>query len=484
MFLANAKPSLSLSVSPCLLNGKLQTAMRSKSVRRLSSVNRPLKTANATAAVRRCPPIVGHSEDVNDAAVPETYSDSDDDPEDGRMAGSTDNMTDCMKEHSNGSPVGISSHDYLCIDILDRKICLACNEGGDVLICSEIGCPVSLHSKCIRSKPSFDNMGNFYCPYCKYKRAVAKVQELKNKVLIEKKDLSKFLGKNVGSGDKAVQKNETVKRTEHHEVPHTGVEDFLDGCNGKSSNDVQSQPLRTKGDQERERTEIEYPRHNDEGLHEICLENREEEEALNASPLRMLRLKDIEHDDKDLHETSRVTIEEEEPLNASPLGVLRMKGIKEILQKEPRVPPTDRSISETISSYSYLGDFSLKKGCLRNGANRTAYPQMVDSNRESPHKSKISGTNARFQNLEATQSRRLPQGFANTRATHAKRRRVLWTTEEENMLKEGVSRFSTENQNVPWRKILEYGSNVFDSTRTPVDLKDKWRNMVAKGGRS
>ena len=47
------------------------------------------------------------------------------------------------------------------------------------------------------------------------------------------------------------------------------------------------------------------------------------------------------------------------------------------------------------------------------------------------------------------------------------------------MLQEGVLKFSEENRNIPWRKILEYGFDVFYDTRTPVDLKDKWRTMTA-----
>ncbi|WJX32741.1 hypothetical protein P8452_21031 [Trifolium repens] len=62
-----------------------------------------------------------------------------------------------------------------------------------------------------------------------------------------------------------------------------------------------------------------------------------------------------------------------------------------------------------------------------------------------------------------------------------KRRKLFWTAEEEKALKEGVLKFSTENRNIPWRKILEFGCRVFDSTRTPVDLKDKWRNLMKEG---
>ncbi|CAH2063082.1 unnamed protein product [Thlaspi arvense] len=59
------------------------------------------------------------------------------------------------------------------------------------------------------------------------------------------------------------------------------------------------------------------------------------------------------------------------------------------------------------------------------------------------------------------------------------RRRLLWTPEEEEMLKVGVEKFAAEaNRNMPWRKILEMGEKVFHQTRTPTDLKDKWRNML------
>ncbi|RAL45250.1 hypothetical protein DM860_014660 [Cuscuta australis] len=64
---------------------------------------------------------------------------------------------------------------------------------------------------------------------------------------------------------------------------------------------------------------------------------------------------------------------------------------------------------------------------------------------------------------------------------NGRRKKLMWSEEEEEMLKEGVHKFSTTaNKNIPWRKILDFGRHVFDGTRTPVDLKDKWRTLWAK----
>ncbi|KAJ8424199.1 hypothetical protein Cgig2_029971 [Carnegiea gigantea] len=62
-----------------------------------------------------------------------------------------------------------------------------------------------------------------------------------------------------------------------------------------------------------------------------------------------------------------------------------------------------------------------------------------------------------------------------------RRRKLPWTVEEAEMLKEGVQKFSlAAKKNLPWMKILEFGCHIFDGTRTPVDLKDKWRNIMGK----
>ncbi|KAG0569192.1 hypothetical protein KC19_6G072300 [Ceratodon purpureus] len=60
-----------------------------------------------------------------------------------------------------------------------------------------------------------------------------------------------------------------------------------------------------------------------------------------------------------------------------------------------------------------------------------------------------------------------------------RRTRLPWTRQEELALKEGVKRFSYNGVwGFQWKRILEFGQGRFDPSRTDVDLKDKWRNLV------
>ncbi|KAK1437096.1 hypothetical protein QVD17_02881 [Tagetes erecta] len=62
--------------------------------------------------------------------------------------------------------------------------------------------------------------------------------------------------------------------------------------------------------------------------------------------------------------------------------------------------------------------------------------------------------------------------------TLARRNKLFWEKSEEEKLKEGLQKYSCEdNKRIPWKKILDFGRGVFNTSRTPGDLKDKWRNM-------
>ncbi|RZC45981.1 hypothetical protein C5167_038915 [Papaver somniferum] len=92
----------------------------------------------------------------------------------------------------------------------------------------------------------------------------------------------------------------------------------------------------------------------------------------------------------------------------------------------------------------------------------------------SPYQPKGCKTGRRTKSLAKRRARKLPK---------PKRNPLSWSVEEEDMLKKGVEKVSCEvKKNMPWRSILAFGSSVFHTTRTPEDLKDKWRTMT-KGRR-
>ncbi|CAN1173035.1 hypothetical protein LINPERHAP2_LOCUS30423 [Linum perenne] len=63
-----------------------------------------------------------------------------------------------------------------------------------------------------------------------------------------------------------------------------------------------------------------------------------------------------------------------------------------------------------------------------------------------------------------------------------RRKKVPWTAPEENMLKEAVPKF-TECGIISWKAIIEYGRSVFFDSRTPEDLRGKWKLMCRKSSK-
>ncbi|MBA0802776.1 hypothetical protein Gohar_013048, partial [Gossypium harknessii] len=79
-------------------------------------------------------------------------------------------------------------------DLLGGEFGYSCNgRSGQVLVCSENGCSISIHKMCMNIEPQFDDTGKFYCPYCWYKREVARTEELRKRAMLAKRELSKFM---------------------------------------------------------------------------------------------------------------------------------------------------------------------------------------------------------------------------------------------------------------------------------------------------
>lgn len=141
-----------------------------------------------------------------DTVVPETASDGHEDDNGDVGTGSIGERV------RNQCGLLSESQDSMELDSLARETCIGCNgRDGQVLFCSQRGCPVAIHEKCMGCKPVFDE-GNFYCPYCTYKRALALTQKLKRKVMEAKKALSDFIDSCKAVGNKETQKGESFEK--------------------------------------------------------------------------------------------------------------------------------------------------------------------------------------------------------------------------------------------------------------------------------
>ncbi|MED6111274.1 hypothetical protein PIB30_051045 [Stylosanthes scabra] len=435
--------------------------------------------------------------------------------------GSDDNVKDvptvnCIEQHYNDNSVDIPDCEY--IDFLDKSICLCCNKRGGVLACSGSGCPVGLHPKCINSEPKFDDSGKFYCPYCWYKRNVNMNPEMSKRIFTAKNALLRLADQDVVMNDRLVK---TLKAPKGKE-PDDGGGIPLSSDGRQRMDEVGAHPVQPKVD-------LPIKLQKDASVQcDIALEDQaysngdfrscgEEVMPVDINPVEgSLELKesfetgDSRLNKEDVHERIVDVGEKEEPVAALHLGkhieghshdiefvqgtqesVLksgekgRKTGKGKIPGKENKLSATGSSVSETNNSDSDA--ISERRRCSKRKIQRTEFPQDVH------RKSLLQGHNIKEEEAndidEEVTSYRLRRRSQSSQKQDMKklpltvrRKALIWTSEEEKVLQEGVLRFSKGNQNIPWSRILDFGRHVFDKTRTPVDLKDKWRN-IKKGQR-
>lgn len=119
---------------------------------------------------------------------------------DGAAAGKTKDNLDLDHELSTKKHAFLSSQctyyedSVETIDLTEVNVCVKCNEGGQMLVCSSDACPLVVHESCLGSAAAFDGNGNFYCPFCAYSRAISVYKEAKKKASLARKDLEAFVG--------------------------------------------------------------------------------------------------------------------------------------------------------------------------------------------------------------------------------------------------------------------------------------------------
>ena len=405
-------------------------------------------------------------------------------------------------------------------------ICIHCNNKGEeakedgLLICSGRGCPVAVHATCLATGPKFDGSGNFCCPYCWYKRAVDTCRRLREKALEAKGDLSRFLDNHdharaAAHVDLVVQDSEELMEETGTQAQSKDNKDEEGEARVNQVHDREETETEPEGNkekegkvlddeelvEERERktvTEAQSQENKDEegkfqdDSEELVVETETETEVQCEENKEEGKVRDSE---EHVEEMETETGAEAQPEEKKDEGKVRdsEKLVEETQtetegqseekkDEEGKVAVMSSSVSETYDSDSVA--VSMKK---RKDKKKKVTSARKSLSLQQEHKNKHYKTRGKVANEEEVTSFKTtslgqqPQRMKQS-SLAAKRKRLLWTAEEEKVLKEGVSKFSTENQNIPWRKILEFGCRVFDKTLTPVDLKDKWKNIISKKG--
>ncbi|EXC35028.1 hypothetical protein L484_017729 [Morus notabilis] len=444
--------------------------------------------------------------------VPETLSDSNDNGDD---VGAT-----VQKEVDLNAHIGNNNDRQ---DSIEEGNCIRC-KGIDeqVLVCSGIGCLIWVHEKCMGCNPWFDDLGKFYCPFCKQKRVLARVREMRRKVKDAKKALLTFLeGSKVGGNKGKEKQSRGDDRNETCNVPsvgdgicqdvrvknqfadvekedeHKGMENVEPGCVDQDTIVLENEVVQPNTSVVNIDDDASFRK---EVSGEVCLSELRGHETPEDGQEEDLGLMDDSEDE-------RIGKDKEDDLgerNADGAFKVSNKGANVRVSKnnqgiggdgeqmEPETlesPANSNAIPETDS-------FSKCHGRFKRRAGRTTRVQNVSpSIRSSPQLKKAfvrqkasAKKNVSLFYEKATTSTKIRESAKQHITVNnpvARRTRLHWTADEEHMLREGIKDFCPNtNVKIPWMKILEYGRHVFHETRSPSDLKNKWRNMVDKEGAS
>ncbi|KAI7748459.1 hypothetical protein M8C21_005055 [Ambrosia artemisiifolia] len=303
------------------------------------------------------------------------------------------------------------------MDWTENQQCVLCDKGdGNLLVCNDDGCPISVHKSCMGCEAHFDDAGSFHCPYCVYKQYTAEVSRLRSKVMLTKKALSTFL--------------EAEKRDDKHQEPGIEMTDKEDEISSKdkSVDDNNGVDL----DNHDELPDVLVP----EKTNEVVKQSEGVHEANNVNNCRMMVVYKPNLD----HVNKRMKVDKQ-----TENGECTFKVVDEAKQSK------SADIWLTIEE-----QYSCKT------RNRSVTFNMNGRKEEAVLKHEVKKVSEQLSMIDRN-----------------KRGRVLWSEQEEEMLKEGVQRYSVSTKkNLPWKKILEFGRHVFDASRTPSDLKDKWRKIA------
>lgn len=332
---------------------------------------------------------------------------------------------------------------FASTDCPEVNLCVKCNKGGKLLVCSSTSCPLVVHVHCLGSAMNSDTAESFYCPSCAYSQAIKQYEEAKEKTSSALKGLIAFycFGTRRESKKQLVTSNQMELDEgieENNEVIHRNfVEERKNYQSKKNVEDKLAEPsVLNSGDS------LPSQRKPIESTKETLLTIDE----LNHGVKKMAQDYQSPQDRGENHMDALVVyqLQDENLSGQDPERSDRCDRYMKIRSKKGGLCPKTKSSRQRTCS---LAIKSIDA------------EEMFDKENESACASKY---------------------FISSRpSSHLSRRmRRPWTSAEEKTLKEGVRRhFSPEDKNIPWKTILEFGAGIFQKGRTAMDLKDKWRNI-------
>ncbi|KAL1555737.1 neurofilament medium polypeptide-like [Salvia divinorum] len=372
------------------------------------------------------------------------------------------------------------------MDWSESNLCIKCEKGGSVLLCNENGCPLAVHEGCLGGPARLDDAGRFYCPYCVYKQAVAETRKAREFLLARRKALLIFMD----GSEKNMGENKTCEDNGRN---RSNVNNGLceDGKSKSNNEGVIDQPREEEKVEEDSESsggsEGDYPSLKmNEGNGDVTVgekqireeereasvekENVQEEKREASVEEENVREEEREAsvEDENVEEEEREASVEEENIQEKDFGTSSLTGRARAKRGSKRF----KLVDEESVAVSVLQSKFSKERDKKKQASPTSTPARKPDRRSS---SAMGAGKVAMQKFSSPRrlSKSEKQSKKSDTSGSMKRTRLMWTEEEEEALREGAKQYPV-GAKIPWKKILEK-SKKFDPTRTPADLKDKWR---------
>ncbi|KAL1531708.1 hypothetical protein AAHA92_31818 [Salvia divinorum] len=344
----------------------------------------------------------------------------------------------------------------------ELHLCMKCHRGGEsghLLSCISPSCPIMIHENCLDSDVSFDTRETFYCPFCACSRSISKYLEVKKSAFLARKDLANFIclgpqnepniqtSRSVGVDGNCLKQNEGLPK----------------------SNELNEINVVEKVNDRQDRKKMVYEQAGNSKLHS------------DLSP--PFGRKTADSTDILVHSFKTV----KQDTNGSRRKSQRLAGCrpKPIAAEAVHNSPSETVASETSGSEKHA-DVRSKKGVPSPPESNLPCERKCSQSSQSNYADELSEEEKEDYGASKRRLRLQKQKRENLRLAipQLKRRKLMWTSAEEDKLKAGVRKHHHPHYNIPWATILREGVGTFHPSRTPVDLKDKWKNMCKANSKS